>query len=208
MSLGLRVRQRPVSFSPSAANSWSPSACSSSSFFGAVTAKITGEPVVWTISRMPMVLPEPGSATMTCQLRLCRAERSSAWKRRSKAVSTKTSERKRGWVMRAAPLVTCEYAMGGLDDLGRHLGWQVEVLAWPVFWLRHSLIAQALRLDECLPVGDPIDGFARLDGSLRCGVCAQTPLLPECERGPLALVRVRLSPRSRRVCAWLWLPIH
>src|SRR5258708_18232888 len=180
MSLGLRVRQRPVSFSPSAANSWSPSACSSSLFFGVVTAKITGEPVVWTISRMPMVLPEPGSATMTCQLRLCRAERSIAWKRRSKAVSTKTSLRKSGWVMRTAPLITGEHVMGGLDDQGRHLGWQVGVLAWPVFWPRHSLIAQALRRDEYLPVGDPIDGFARVDGSLRCRVRAWPPHTPHC----------------------------
>src|SRR5450755_1592465 len=199
MSLGLRVRQCPVSFSPSAANSWSPSACSSSLFFGAVTAKITGEPVVWTISRMPMVLPEPGSATMTCQLRLCRAERSIAWKRRSKAVSTKTSLWKSWWVMRAAPLVTCEHVMGGLDDQGQHLEWQAGVLASPVSWPRHSLIAQALRRDECLPVGDPIDGFARLDESLRFGVCGGNPLLPECGRGLLALVHVRLLPRSRRV---------
>src|SRR5260370_650182 len=35
-----------------------------------------------------MVFPEPGSATMTCQLRLYQAERNMAWNLRSKAVST------------------------------------------------------------------------------------------------------------------------
>ena len=37
--------------------------------------------------------------------------------------------------------------------------------------------------------------------SLRCGVCGGNPLLPECGRGLLAPVHVRLLPPSRRVCA-------
>ena len=45
---------------------------------------------------MPIVLPAPGSATITCQERLCQAERSIAWNRRSKAVSMKMSFLKEG----------------------------------------------------------------------------------------------------------------
>src|SRR5919108_423599 len=69
------------SWTPKAVNNWSPSACSSSLFLGHVTARIAGAPVVSTRSRMLIVLPLPGSATITCQLRLWREERSVAWKR-------------------------------------------------------------------------------------------------------------------------------
>src|SRR5579864_7069345 len=119
------------------------------------------EPAVLIRSRIPMVLPAPGSATMICQERLCQAKRSIAWKRFSKAVSTKISCLKRGWVMAAAPLAACEYVMGGLDDQGRHLGVPAVVVRLSVFSPRYSLIAQALRLDECLPVGGPIGGCVR-----------------------------------------------
>src|SRR5438093_9103426 len=122
-------------------------ACSSSLFFGAVTARIEGEPVVRTRSRIPIVLPEPGSATMTCQLRLCRAERSIAWNRRSKAVSTKISFPKRGWVMAAAPLGMCERVRYEPDDQGPHPGWQVPVSGWLFSWIQHLLTVRALLWD-------------------------------------------------------------
>src|ERR1700737_4289714 len=121
----------------------------------------------------------------------------------------KISLRKMGWVIAVAPpLAACEYVTCGLDDQGRHPGQQAGVLALSVSWRRQPLIAQALRLDECLGVGGPIDGFAHLLESLRFGVCGVTPLLPECERGPLALVRGRSWRGRRPVCAWLWLPTH
>ena len=44
----------------------------------AVIARTALEPAVVIRSRMPIVLPAPGSATITCQLRLCQAERSIA----------------------------------------------------------------------------------------------------------------------------------
>src|SRR5207245_1835765 len=94
----------------------------------------------------------------------------------------------------ASPLAACEYVTCGLGDQGQHPGRQAAVLALLVSWPQHSLIAQSLRLDECLPVGDPIDGFAHLLESLRFGVCGVTPLRPECERGPLALARGRPEP--------------
>src|SRR5450755_1034464 len=141
-------------------------ACSLSLFFGAVTARITGEPVVRTISRMPIVLPEPGSATMTCQLRLSRAERNIAWNRRSKAVSTKMSFPKRGWVMAVDPLGMYERVRYEPDDQGLHLGRQVAVLDWQFFWPRRLLTVRALLWDGCPGVGDPIDGCAHLLESL------------------------------------------
>src|SRR5258706_432916 len=73
---------------------------------------------------------------------------------------------------------------------------------------RKELVAQRLRLDACPGVGDPIDAFAHLLESLRFGVCARMPLHPECEPGLAALGRSLALPSSRRVRAWLWLPIH
>src|SRR5215831_3600441 len=105
--------------------------------------------------------------------------------------------------MAAAPLAGCAWVTHGPDDQGRHPGQQAEALRLSVSWPRYSLIVQALRLGACLLVGDPIDGFAHVLESLRCDVCGVTSLRPECERGPLALAHVGLSPRSRRVCAWL-----
>jgi hypothetical protein len=82
----LRSLQRPREESPSAVKRKFPSAASFGSFLGAVTAS-TGyrrPPIVpawrlaWSLrSQIPIVLPLPGSATMTCQLRLCHAWRKS-----------------------------------------------------------------------------------------------------------------------------------
>src|SRR6266446_5596492 len=119
------------------------------------------------------------------------------------------SLRKRGWVMAVTPpLAACEYVTGGLDDQGRHPGQQAGGLPLAGSMPRPALSAQALRLDECRGAGDPIAGFAHVLAPLRCGVFSLCPLLPECERGPLALVRGRSWPASRPVCASLWLPIH
>src|SRR5712691_3009348 len=115
---------------------------------------------------------------------------------------------KMGWVMARAPLAPGAWAITARDDQAQHRGRQEAVGDRRVFGLRGSLTVRARRLDACLPVGDPIDGFAHWLAPLRFGVCSLCPLLPECERGPLALVRGRSWPASRHVCASLWLPIH
>src|SRR2546430_12852895 len=70
----------------------------------------------------------------------------------------KISLRKMGWVINVSPLqagyVDCE-----LDDQDRHPGRQAAVVRLICSWPRHWLIAQALRLGEYPPVGDPIDDF-------------------------------------------------
>src|SRR6266540_240034 len=167
MSLGLRVRQCPRSCKPSAVKNWSPSACSPSLFFGATTARIERLPDILIRSRIPIVLPAPGSATITCQERLCQAERSIAWKRFSNAVSMKISLRKREWVMAVAPLASCERVRYVLDDQVRHPGQPPAVLRLSGSAPRYSLIAQLLPLYECLGIADPIDDLARFDESLR-----------------------------------------
>src|SRR2546422_178833 len=87
MSFGLRVRQCPFSESPKALKNWSPSACSSSMFFGATTARTDRPPALFCRSRMAVVLPAPGSATSRCQERLSQESCSFAWSLRAKAVS-------------------------------------------------------------------------------------------------------------------------
>src|SRR5690348_6139911 len=109
--------------------------------------------------------------------------------------------------MNVSPL-QAGYVTRGPDDQGRHLGRQVGVLRLWVSLPRHSLIAQPLRLDECLGVGDPTDGFAHLLESLCCGDGVLPPLRPEYEHGLAALVHGRSWPAARRVGAWPWLPTH
>src|SRR5215469_4375106 len=89
--LGLRVLQCPRIGRPSAAKNWSPSACSSSLFLGATTARTDRPPARFCRSRILMVLPAPGSATITCQLRLSQEWWSIFWSRLAKAVSTNIS---------------------------------------------------------------------------------------------------------------------
>src|SRR6266540_836399 len=196
MSLGFRVRQCPRNCKPSAVKNWSPNACSSSLFFGATTARIERLPAVLIRSRIPIVLPAPGSATITCQERF------------SNAVSMKISLRKREWVMAVAPLASCERVRHVLDDQVRHPGQPPAVLRLSGSAPRYSLIAQLLLLYECLGVDDPIDDLARLDESLRFDDGAPPQLRPEYERGLAVLVHERSWPAPRRVCAWLWLPTH
>src|SRR5579859_5637137 len=121
----------------------------------------------------------------------------------SKGVSMNMSLRKIGWVMNVSPLqsgyVTCEP-----DDQGLHLEWQAAVLTLPVSLPRHSLIAQALQMDECLPVGDPIDARVHLLESLRFGDGVLLPLRPEYERERATLARGRSLLAVCRVCSWLW----
>src|SRR5438105_3321027 len=104
MSFGLRVLQCPRIGRPSAAKTWSPNACSSSLFLGATTARTDRPPALFCRSRILMVLPAPGSATIRCQERLSQASCSIFWNRFAKAVSTKMSFLKSGWVMRVPPL--------------------------------------------------------------------------------------------------------
>src|SRR6266702_4612975 len=208
MSLGFRVRQCPRNGRPSAVYSWSPSACSSSLFFGVTIARIAREPAVLTRSRIPMVLPEPGSATRTCQLRLCQAERSMAWNRRSKAVSTKISFLSRGWVMAKAPLVPREPVRRVLADQHQHLGQLSAISQGQLSWVSRSLTVREPLLDGFPRVGGPIGGCVRLDESLRIVVCVLVPLRSEYGREPLALAHAPGTPASHRGCAWLWLPIH
>src|SRR5262249_982977 len=128
-------------------------------------------------------------------------------KRISIAVSTKISLRKIGCVMNVSPLQS-GYATCGPDDQGQHLGRQAGVSRLICSWPRYWLIAQTLRLDECLRAGDPIDGFARLFESLCFGETLPIPLRPECEHGRATLARGRSLPAVRRAYAWLWLPTH
>src|SRR6266566_5909845 len=140
---------------------------------------------------MLVVLPAPGSATITCQLRLCLAQRSIAWKRFSNAVSTKISERMRGWVMNVSPLASCERVRYVQGDQVQHPGQPPAALRLERSMPRRSLIVQSLRRYECLGVGDPIDGPVHLRESLYFGDGALPPLRPEYERGLAALVHGR-----------------
>src|SRR5256885_15925974 len=124
----------------------------------------------------------------------------------------KISLRKMGWVINVSPLqagyVDCE-----LDDQDRHPGRQAAVVRLICSWPRHWLIAQALRLGEYPPVGDPIDDFAHLLEPQCFGVCEQKALRSECEHGLAALEPSRSWPRSeeRRVgkeCRSRWSPYH
>src|SRR6266516_1875958 len=209
MSLGLRVLQCPRSGSPNAVKNWSPNACSSSLFFGATTARTDRPPAVFSRSRKLMVLPAPGSATITCQLRLSQASCSIAWNLRAKAVSMKMSFLKGECVIVAAPqALHSEQVRHGQDDQVRHPGQLSGGSRVRVSWPRCSLSAQKRWLDECPGVGDPIDALARLDEFLHFGDGEQSPLRSECERGLAALVHGQSSPAPRRVCAWHWLPTH
>src|SRR2546425_8413110 len=105
--------------------------------------------------------------------------------------------------MGAAPLASCERVRHVQDDQVRHPGQPPAVLRLSVSWLRYSLSAQPLRLDESLGVGDPIDALAHLLESLCFGDGAPPLLHPEYERELAALARGRVSPAARRVCAWL-----
>src|SRR6266571_665393 len=119
----------------------------------------------------------------------------------------KMSLRKIGWVINVSPLqsgyVDCEP-----DDQGLHLERQAAVLALPVSLPRYSLIAQALQMDECLLVGDPIGGPVHLLESLCFGDGVQLPLRPEYEHEQAILVHGRSWLAARRVGVWLWLPTH
>src|SRR5881394_1841531 len=133
MSFGLRVRQCPFSESPKALKNWSPSACSSSLFFGATTARTERPPALFCRSRMLMVLPAPGSATSRCQERLSQESYSFAWRRLAKAVSMNGYFLKGDCVMVTTPLTSYEQVKHGLDDQDQHLGVPVGAKVWPVF---------------------------------------------------------------------------
>src|SRR5437867_5201850 len=78
---------------------------------------------------------------------------------------------KRGWVMAVAPpLAACESVTDARDDQDRHPGQQAAGVRREGSRPRHLLIAQTLRRDACLPVGDPTDDFAHWLAPLRCGV--------------------------------------
>src|SRR5436190_11746841 len=137
MSFGLRVRQCPFSESPKALKNWSPSACSSSMFFGATTARTDRPPALFCRSRMAVVLPAPGSATSRCQERLSQESYSFAWSLRAKAVSMNRFFLKGECVMVTTPLTSYEQATHGLDDQAQHLrvpaGAFVGQASWPQY---------------------------------------------------------------------------
>ena len=89
--------------------------------------------------------------------------------------------------MGAAPLVGCEYVMGGPDDLVWHLARQAAVVALPAFFA--STLANRSSTScwmNVLPLAIPLT--ALLTCSNLCASSLRGPLLlPECERGPLAL---------------------
>src|SRR5437660_5697868 len=123
MSFGLRVLQCPRIGRPSAAKNWSPNACSSSLFLGATTARTDRPPALFCRSRILMVLPAPGSATMRCQERLSQASCSIFWNRFAKAVSMKMSFLKGERVIVLAPQAKqSEQVRHGQDDQARHPG--------------------------------------------------------------------------------------
>src|SRR6266571_1610418 len=207
MSFGLRVRQCPRSGSPKAPKNWSPSACSSSMFFGATTARTDRPPALFCKSRILMVLPAPGSATMRCQERLSQASYSIAWNLRAKAVSMKMSFLKGEDVIVLAPqALRSEQVRHGQDDQVRHPGVPTVALVEQVSWPRYSLSAQKRWPDECPGVGDPIDVLAHLLEFLCFGDGVPPVLHPEYEPERATLVHGRFWPVPRRVCAWLWLP--
>src|SRR5712691_9572702 len=209
MSFGLRVRQCPRSGSPKALKNWSPSACSSSMFFGATTARTDRPPALFCRSRILMVLPAPGSATMRCQERLSQASCSIAWNLRAKAVSMKMSFLKGECVIVMAPqALHSEQVRHGQDDQVRHLERLVVGSRVQVSWPRYLLSAQKRWLDECPGAGDPTDALAHLLESLCFDGGEPFLLRPECEHGLTALARGRDDAAPHRVCAWLWLPTH
>src|SRR6266567_2546905 len=116
MSLGLRVLQCPRIGTPSAAKNWSPKACSSSLFLGVTTARMARPPALFCRSRMLVVLPAPGSATMTWKARLCQAERNMAWNLRAKAVSMNGYFLKGEGVMVPVPLTLGAKVRYAQDD--------------------------------------------------------------------------------------------
>src|SRR6266536_1595141 len=132
MSFGLRVRQCPFSESPKALKNWSPSACSSSMFFGATTARTDRPPARFCRSRMVVVLPAPGSATSRCQERLSQESCSFAWSLRAKAVSMNGYFLKGEYAMGRVPLTSYEQVKYGLDDQVQHPGVPALALAGQV----------------------------------------------------------------------------
>src|SRR5260370_27595193 len=73
---------------------------------------------------MPIVLPEPGSATMTCQLRWRHAWRKRLWNRRSKGVSMKPSKRGRlRTVISLPPFSDTEWPGAPRKTLAPGQGW-------------------------------------------------------------------------------------
>src|SRR5258708_40158423 len=189
MSFGLRVLQCPRIGRPSAAKNWSPNACSSSLFLGATTARTDRPPALFCRSRMLMVLPAPGSATIRCQERLSQASYSIAWNLRAKAVSMNMFFLKGECIIVVAPLASCEQVKHGLDDQVRHLGQLSAVSVGQVSWPRYSLSAQRRWLDECPGAGDPIDAPVRLDESRYFGGGGQLLLRSECGHGLATLAR-------------------
>src|SRR6266487_2182735 len=202
MILGLRVLQCPRIGTPSAARNWSPKACSSSLFLGVTTARMARPPALFCRSRILVVLPAPGSATMTCQERLCQAERNMAWNLRAKAVSMNGYVLKGEGVMLTIPLTSGASVRYGQDDQRRHLELLSSFWGEPVSSSRCPVSAQRLRRGGSLPVGDPIDVLARLHESRCYDVSAHALLRPEYANGPLALANARVSPASHRVYAW------
>src|SRR5215470_5399759 len=206
MSFGLRVRQCPLSESPKALKNWSPSACSSSMFFGATTARTDRPPALFCRSRMAVVLPAPGSATSKCQERLSQESCSFAWRRLAKAVSMNGYVLKGERVMSAAPLTSYEPVKYGLDGYHQHLGVLVEALVGQVSWPQESPSVQKRWQDECRRVGDPIDEPVHLRESRCCGDDVRLWLRLEYEHERAILGRSRDAAAPRRVCASLWLP--
>src|SRR6266702_1866890 len=106
-------------------------------FFGATTARTDRPPALFCRSRILMVLPAPGSATIRCQERLSQASCSIAWNLRAKAVSMKMSFRKGECVIVMAPqALRSEQVRHGQDDQVRHPGVPAGALAGPIAWPR------------------------------------------------------------------------
>src|SRR6266567_1550784 len=206
MSFGLRVRQCPRSGSPKALKNWSPSACSSSMFFGVTTARTERPPALFCRSWMAVVLPAPGSATSRCQERLSQESCSFAWSLRAKAVSMNGYFLKGECVMGTAPLTSYEQVKYGQDGHRQHLGVLVGALVGQVSWPQYSPIVQKRWQDECRHVGDPIDEPVHLRESRCCGDDVRLWLRLEYEHERAILGHWRDDAAPRRVCAWLWLP--
>src|SRR6266699_4506118 len=110
--------------------------------------------------------------------------------------------------MITAPLARDEFVRDELDDLGPYPGRLGEALFGLVSSPQYWLSVRGLLLDGSPLVGGPTDAHVPLDESLRFGVCVHALLRPGCvcESAALALAPALSAPR--RICAWLWLPIH
>src|SRR5260221_11426404 len=104
---------------------------------------------------MPIVLPEPGSATMTCHRLSFHAWRKSPWKRCSKGVSMKPVKRDRATrFMAEAPLHWNEWRGGGQDTPSQDLVWLRAIANERVAVVKPLQVAPMLVRGECLRVVD------------------------------------------------------